>query len=101
MAIRNRNRSPKNLFNLQDPGAASVYLNAVLEDEVDNEEELFLLALRAVAEAQGMSKLASDAELKRESLYRMLSPHGNPRLSSLRAVLRALGLRLAVEVKTA
>lgn len=100
MTRHNRTYSAQSFLDLQDPEKASVYLNAVLEDEVDNEEELFLLALRAVAEAQGMKKLASDAELKRESLYRMLSVQGNPRLSSLRAVLRALGLRLAVEVKT-
>lgn len=76
-------------------------LNAILEEEVDNEEELFLLALRAVAEARGMSALAKETALTRESLYRMLSAKGNPRLSSLGAVLRALGLRLAVEPRTA
>lgn len=86
---------------LKDPEEAAAYLNAALEDESEDADELFLLALRNVAEARGMSKLAEEAALNRESLYRMLSPKGNPRLSTLGALLDALGLRLAVEVKAA
>jgi len=59
--------------------------------------EMFLLALRDVAEAHRMAKVAEDAELSRESLYRMLSEDGNPRFSSLTSILRVLGYRLTVE----
>jgi probable addiction module antidote protein len=84
------------LESLQDPEEAAAYLDAALEDE---DSRIFLLALRDVAEARGISSVAAEADLNRESLYRMLSEEGNPRLSSLDALLRALGLRLAVEVR--
>lgn len=83
------------LARLKSPDYAAAYLNAALEDE----HEVFLLALRNVAEAQGMASLAKKAGLNRESLYRMLSPKGNPQLSTLGAVLDAFGLQLAVQKK--
>ena len=83
---------------LADPEEAVAYLNAALEE---NDQEIFLLALRDVAEARGFSQLAKDSQLNRENLYRMLSNKGNPQLSSLNALLRSLGLRLAVEVEYA
>jgi len=52
--------------------------------------------LRNIAEAKQMTKVAAGAEVQRESLYRMLSVPGNPRLSSLLGVLKALGLQLTV-----
>lgn len=56
-----------------------------------------MVALRNVAEsAGGMTWLARQTGLCRESLYRVLSENGNPRLSSLDAILRALGLRLTI-----
>jgi len=87
---------PELLKALQDPAEAAEYLNAALEE---NSNELFLLALRNVAEAHGMKKLAEDAQLNRESMYRMLSEQGNPQFASLTAILRELGLKLSVEVK--
>jgi probable addiction module antidote protein len=79
---------------LRDAGEAEEYLNAALEED---DPELFLLALRNVAEAQGgMGQLAEKAKLNRESLYKMLSERGNPELRSLDALLHALGFRLAV-----
>lgn len=80
---------------LQDPIKAAAYLDAALED---GDPEVFLLALRDVAEARGMSQVAQEADLNRENLYRMLSKQGNPQLSSLRALLAGLGLRLSVAV---
>lgn len=81
---------------LRDPQEAVEYLNAALEEE---DPELFLLALRNVAEAHGgMAQLADKTKLNRESLYKMLSERGNPELRSLEALLHALGLRLAVTV---
>jgi probable addiction module antidote protein len=57
-----------------------------------------LLALRAVAEAYGgLAIVAAEADISRESLYRALSPKGNPTLKTLVAVLKTLGLRLSVE----
>ena len=57
-----------------------------------------LLALRTVAEAYGgLALVASEAGINRESLYRALSPKGNPTLRTLVAVLKTLGLRLSVE----
>lgn len=82
------------IASLRDPREAKAYLNAALEEE---DPELFLLALRNVAEAQGgIAQLAEKANLNRESLYKMLSERGNPELRSLDALLHALGFRLAV-----
>ena len=80
---------------LKDPAEAAAYLTAALEDE---SPDMFLVALRNVAEAHGMKRLAEGAQLNRESMYRMLSDQGNPQLTSLTAVLNQLGLRLAIEV---
>lgn len=78
-----------------DPRCAAEYLNTVLE--AGDQEEL-LLALRHMAKAfGGVPKLAEEAELNATSLYRALSPKGNPELRSLRAVLKAMGMRLAVQ----
>jgi probable addiction module antidote protein len=84
---------------LQDPNEALGYLNACLEDGDPN---VFLLALRDVARARGgIAKLAENAELNREHLYRMLSENGNPELRSLEALLDALGFRLSIKLKEA
>lgn len=82
---------------LRDPQTAAEYLNAVLEE---NNPDALLKALRNIAEAQtgGMKSTAESAQLNRESLYKMLSEDGNPRLSSLEALLHTFGLRLAVAV---
>ena len=77
-----------------DPELVVAYLNAAAEED---DPRTALLALRTVAEALGMSAVAKAAGIPRESLYRALSPKGNPRLSTLYAVLHAAGLRLALE----
>jgi len=57
--------------------------------------EVFLVGLRDVVEARGgMTRAAALSKLNRESLYRLISRQGNPRLSSLDAVLTALGLKV-------
>lgn len=81
---------------LRHPKEAAAYLNAAIEE---GSKEAFLLALRDVAEANGMTRLAKGTRLNRESMYRMLSKRGNPELSSLAALLEGLGLKLAVEVR--
>jgi probable addiction module antidote protein len=75
---------------------AAEYLKAAIEDS--EEPRVLLIALRQVAEARGgMAKIAKAAGIERESLYRALSPRGNPRLSTLVAVTKAMGLTLTVE----
>lgn len=54
-------------------------------------------ALGIVARARGMTMIAKDAELSRESLYKALSPDGNPEFATVIRVLRAMGFRLSVE----
>jgi probable addiction module antidote protein len=85
------------LERLKDPQEAAAYLDAALED---GDTEVFLLALRDVAEARlgGMTTLAQQTGLNRETLYRTLSEKGNPELASLGKLWHAVGLRLAVEV---
>ncbi len=84
---------------LQDPEEAAAYLTTALEDKSGNGLDLFLLALRDVAKARGIRRLAQDTRLSRDSLYRTLSRRGNPRFSTLEAVLESLGLKLSVEVR--
>ena len=91
---KSKGYQPDLIENLRDVGEAEEYLNAALEED---DPELFLLALRNVAEAQGgVAQLAEKAKLNRESLYKILSERGNPELRSLDALLHALGFRLAV-----
>jgi probable addiction module antidote protein len=78
------------------PVLAAEYLRAAIEDE--EEPQVLLIALRRIAEARGgIAKVAKMAGVERESLYRALSARGNPRLSTLVAVTKAVGLKLTVE----
>ena len=80
---------------LKDPENAAGYLNAVIEEE---DKDALLLALRNIAEAEGgMAAVAEKAHLKRESLYRMLSPRGNPALSNLFSILHGMGLKMTIQ----
>jgi probable addiction module antidote protein len=78
---------------LQDPAEAAAYLNAALEE---NSQEAFLLALKDVCEARGISTVSKEAQLNRENMYRILSKKGNPKLSTLTSLLEIAGLKLAV-----
>jgi probable addiction module antidote protein len=78
------------------PTFAAEYLKAAMEDT--EEPQSLLVALRHIADARGgIAKIAKAAGIERESLYRALSPRGNPRLSTLVAVTKAMGLTLTVE----
>ena len=82
----------------KDREFAVEYLKAAME-ALDSPEERAggLIALRAVAEAYGgLGAVAASAGISRESLYRALSPKGNPTLKTLAAVLKTVGLRLTV-----
>jgi probable addiction module antidote protein len=79
---------------LTDPKRASSYLNSAREDS----QEMFFEALRDVAQArQNMSDVAKDANVTRESLYKVTSAKGNPKYDTFDAVLRALGLDFHIE----
>jgi probable addiction module antidote protein len=79
---------------LRDEADIACYLEELLADD---DPRIITLGLRHVAEAVGgMSELARRSGIARESLYRTLSVNGNPRLSTLGAILKAFHLRLAV-----
>jgi probable addiction module antidote protein len=86
---------------LKDPEQAVAYLNAALEEDEGKKEsyEVFLMALRNVAEAWGFSHLANISDLDRSGIYKMLSQKGNPRISSLKSLLDSMGLRLTIALK--
>jgi probable addiction module antidote protein len=71
----------------------ALYLTAALEDD---DVAFFAVALGDVARAKGMTEVAREAGLGRESLYKGLSEKGNPELATVLKVLRALGLGLTV-----
>lgn len=81
---------------LKDEPAIAAYLSAVLEDGDIN---LLLSAIGDIAKARGMSKIAHDTGLGRESLYKTLNPDSKPRFETVIKVLGALGLDLTFNVK--
>lgn len=79
-----------------DPAYAIQLLNSILEDGDQSE---LLITLRQMTKAfGGVQTVAETAQLSTTQLYRTLSPEGNPVLSSLSAILKAMGLRLAVQL---
>ncbi len=86
------------LEKLKDHDQAVAYLNDALEESLKGDEEsqqLFLIALRNVAEAQGgVGALARKAHVGRESLYKTLSGTGNPKWHTLVSLCVAMGLNL-------
>lgn len=76
---------------LESDDDMAAYLEAALED---GDPALVAAALGDMARAKGMTQVAHDAGLGRESLYKALSPDGNPGLATVLSVVRALGLRL-------
>ena len=69
----------------------AAYLEAALEE---GESSLVAAALGDIARARGMTQLAKETGMGRESLYKALSPNGNPEFSTIMKVVQALGLRL-------
>jgi len=69
------------------------YLEAAFDD---GDPALIAAALGDIARARGMTKVAADAGLGRESLYKALSPNGNPEFATVLKVVQALGLGLRV-----
>jgi probable addiction module antidote protein len=94
MKDRSHDEAMGELFQ-EDPTYALELLNSVLEDGEPGE---LLIALRQMTKAfGGVQSVAEKANLNPTQLYRTLSQDGNPGLSSLAAILKAMGLRLAVE----
>jgi probable addiction module antidote protein len=87
------------LQSLTNKDEAVTYLKVALEEyEEDHDAEVFMLALRNVAQAYGgIGKLSERTKLSREHLYRILSKRGNPRLVTLDTLLRGLGFKLSIE----
>ncbi|MSQ14523.1 MAG: putative addiction module antidote protein [Dehalococcoidia bacterium] len=69
----------------------AAYLEAAFED---GDPKLITAALGDIARAKGMAQIAQEAGLGRESLYKALSPEGNPEFATVLKVIQALGLRL-------
>ncbi|MDP2832197.1 MAG: putative addiction module antidote protein [Pseudomonadota bacterium] len=80
---------------LTDEETIAAYLSAALEDP---DPDLFLVAVKDVARARGMTQLAKDSGLGRESLYKALAPGAKPRYETVMKVVRALGVKLHAEV---
>lgn len=78
---------------LRTPEEMAAYLDAWLEEAPDDAAGI-ARALGDIARAKGMTRVAKDAGLSRESLYRALSADGNPSFSTVLKVARALGVRL-------
>jgi probable addiction module antidote protein len=79
----------------KDPTYAVELLNSILEDGDQGE---LLIALRQMAKAYGgVPKVAEKARLNGTQIYRTLSANGNPEIRSLTAILKTMGLRLAVQ----
>ena len=78
---------------LKTDGEILNYLDAILEK---NDPYLLASALGDIARAKGMTQVAKDAGLGRESLYKALSPSGNPSFATIQKVLSAMGLKLRV-----
>ena len=70
------------------------YLTAALENEDPN---VFLMAVKDVARARGMTQLAKDSGIGRESLYKALAPGAKPRYETIMKVVHALGVKLHAE----
>lgn len=87
--IKTRKWDPVRYLKTEDDMVA--YLEAALED---GDPSLVTAALGDIARARGMTQLARDSGLGRESLYKALSPTGNPEFSTVMKVVEALGLRL-------
>ena len=84
---------------LQNDQEAKAYINVALEEFfIDNNKEMFLVAIKNVIDAQGgISHISRKAKLNRQHLYKMLSAKGNPSFDNIGALLSALGLKLKVE----
>ncbi len=80
---------------IRDDDDVAAYIEAALEE---GDHRVLAAVLGDIARAKGMTQVARDAGLGRESLYKSLSPDGNPEFSTVLRVLKALGIRLRASV---
>lgn len=80
---------------LDDDETIAAYISASLEED---DPDAFLCALKTVARAKGMTQLAKDTGLGRESLYKALTPGAKPRYDTLLKIMRALGISLHAKI---
>jgi probable addiction module antidote protein len=80
---------------LQDPEYAALYLNNALHE--GSPEEFFLALRNVIRVTQGMSQIAAETELARESLYKAFSESGNPQFSTVHKIVSALGFQISIE----
>lgn len=83
---------------LDSEESITAYLNAILEE---NDDALLASALGDIAKARGMTQIAKDAGIGRESLYKALRSGASPRLATITRVLSALGIKLVAVPKSA
>jgi probable addiction module antidote protein len=79
---------------IDDDEAAAIFLEDAMES---GDARVIAAAIGDVAKARGMTALAKEVGMSRESLYRALSNDGNPQLSTVLKVLEAMGLKLSIE----
>lgn len=82
---------------LRTPEEMAAYLDAWFAEAPDDAAGI-ARALGDIARARGMTQVARDAGLSRESLYKALSEDGNPSFATVLKVARALGVRLHAQV---
>ncbi|AWU93298.1 addiction module antidote protein [Azospirillum ramasamyi] len=90
---RTETRSWDIVDSLNSDERIAAYLDAALED---GDPQLILAALGDIARAKGMTEVARNAGLGRQSLYKALSSEGNPEFATVLKVIKSLGLRLTV-----
>lgn len=93
--MRSKNIRSIHNVHLRDPQVASEYINEAFET---GDQAVILMAIRNIVEAQegGFASVAERASLGRESMYKMLSESGNPKLSSMSALFHSIGLKFQV-----
>ncbi len=94
MNIQIQKFDPAEHIDLEDPGFIQEYLEVMLDE---NGIEGLQRALGHIAKAKGMSQIAKDTQLGRESLYKSLSEMGKPKLETIDKVLKALGMELSIK----
>ena len=91
MALKTAVWDPAETLDTKDEVVA--YLNAALEDR---DPELLRLVLGDIARSKGVTEIARETGLSQSSLYKALSPDGNPEFATVASALKALGLKLSV-----
>ncbi len=94
MNMQTRNFDPAEYIEIDNPEYIQEYLEVMLDE---NGIEGLQRALGHIAKAKGMSQIAKETQLGRESLYKSLSEMGKPKLETIDKVLKALGMELAIK----